>query len=258
MSFAFFLICGAAALAALLTLFSGFGLGTLLTPVFALFFEAETAVALTGVVHLANNLFKLSLLGRAARWDVVARFGIPSVLGALIGAFVLGELARTGAWAYRIGGYSGETSLLKVSMAVLILFFVAIDVVPALQKLSFPRSSQVPGGLVSGFFGGLSGHQGALRSAFLIRLGMAKETFVATGVTIACLVDATRLPVYFSGSGRTAFLEQWPLLLGAALSAFVGVFVGTRLLDKITVGAVQVVVSAMLTLIAVLLGLGIV
>jgi uncharacterized membrane protein YfcA len=258
MSFAFFLICGAAALAALLTLFSGFGLGTLLTPVFALFFEAEVAVALTGVVHLANNLFKLALLGRAARWDVVARFGIPSVLGAFCGAYLLGKLAQTSAWAYQIGNYMGQTTALKVSMALLILFFVAMDVVPVLKNLSFPRSSLLPGGLVSGFFGGLSGHQGALRSAFLIRLGMSKETFVATGVTIACLVDATRLPVYFSGSSRSAFLEQWPLLLGVTLSAFVGVFVGTRLLEKITIGAVQVAVSAMLSVIAVLLGLGII
>ena len=42
-----------------LTLFSGFGLGTLLMPVFAIFFPIEIAVAMTAVVHLANNLFKV-------------------------------------------------------------------------------------------------------------------------------------------------------------------------------------------------------
>jgi acyl-CoA reductase-like NAD-dependent aldehyde dehydrogenase len=39
------------------------------------------------------------------------------------------------------------------------------------------------GGLLSGFFGGLSGHQGALRSVFLLRAGLTKESFIATGVT---------------------------------------------------------------------------
>jgi hypothetical protein len=57
--------------AALLTLFSGFGLGTLLLPVFALFLPVEIAVAATAVVHLANNLFKLALVGRHADRSVV-------------------------------------------------------------------------------------------------------------------------------------------------------------------------------------------
>ena len=42
----------------LLTLFSGFGLGTLLLPAFAVFFPIEVAVASTAIVHAANNLFK--------------------------------------------------------------------------------------------------------------------------------------------------------------------------------------------------------
>ncbi|HNO61706.1 MAG TPA: hypothetical protein PKH44_13805 [Plasticicumulans sp.] len=70
-----FVIAAAAFLASLLTLFSGFGLGTILTPVFGLFFPLHVAVALTGVVHLANNLFKLALLGRQAARHLVLRFG---------------------------------------------------------------------------------------------------------------------------------------------------------------------------------------
>jgi uncharacterized protein len=58
------LICLTAFLAAGVTLFSGFGLGTLLMPVFVLFIPIETAIALTAVVHLFNNLLKLILLGR--------------------------------------------------------------------------------------------------------------------------------------------------------------------------------------------------
>ncbi|MGB0431657.1 MAG: sulfite exporter TauE/SafE family protein, partial [Bacteroidia bacterium] len=48
---------------AILTFFSGFGLGTILTPVFAIFFPIDQAIALTGVVHFANNIFKLFLVG---------------------------------------------------------------------------------------------------------------------------------------------------------------------------------------------------
>jgi uncharacterized membrane protein YfcA len=51
-----FVLVGAAAMAvSALTLFSGFGTGTLLMPVFAPFFPATVAVASTAVVHAANS-----------------------------------------------------------------------------------------------------------------------------------------------------------------------------------------------------------
>ena len=59
---ALFAVCVAALLASGLTLFSGFGLGTLLMPVIALFFPLELAIAMTAMVHLSNHLFKIGLL----------------------------------------------------------------------------------------------------------------------------------------------------------------------------------------------------
>ena len=52
----FLIVCVASLLASALTLFSGFGLGTLLMPVVALFFPLELAIAMTAIVHLANNV----------------------------------------------------------------------------------------------------------------------------------------------------------------------------------------------------------
>ncbi|GAB4339479.1 MAG: hypothetical protein Kow0010_27570 [Dehalococcoidia bacterium] len=62
-----------AALVAAVALLSGFGLGTVLMPAFALFFPIEVAIAATGVVHLSNNLFKLVLVGRASPIPVPGR-----------------------------------------------------------------------------------------------------------------------------------------------------------------------------------------
>jgi uncharacterized membrane protein YfcA len=78
-----------AALASALTLFSGFGLGTILLPAFALFFPAPVAVAATGVVHLLNNLFKGSLFWKRADWPTIFRFGFPAVPAAIVGAWML-------------------------------------------------------------------------------------------------------------------------------------------------------------------------
>lgn len=63
----YLIICSVAFVASGLTFFSGFGLGTLLLPAFALFFTVEKAIALTAVVHFLNGLFKLL---SAYRWPL--------------------------------------------------------------------------------------------------------------------------------------------------------------------------------------------
>ncbi|GAB3198614.1 putative membrane protein YfcA [Pontibacter aydingkolensis] len=85
----YLLICITSFIASGLTFFSGFGLGTLLVPVFALFFPIDIAIALTAVVHFLNNLFKLTLIGRHAQLPVVLKFGLPSMVAAFAGAGLL-------------------------------------------------------------------------------------------------------------------------------------------------------------------------
>lgn len=113
------------------------------------------------------------------------------------------------------------------------------------------------GGALSGFFGGLSGNQGALRAAFLIRSGLSKEVFIGTGVVIACLIDMTRITVYSERIVEHVGQEQIMLLSFAVVSAFLGVFIGNRLFQKITIKSLQVIVAVMLLVFAVLLGLGV-
>lgn len=80
------IIASSAIVVSALTLFSGFGLGTLLMPVFTLFFPIEVAVAATAVVHGANNIFKIAVVGRHADKAMVVRFGIPAIIAAFAGA----------------------------------------------------------------------------------------------------------------------------------------------------------------------------
>ena len=89
------LVCLAAFFASLLTFFSGFGLGTILMPVFVLFFPLEMAIALTGVVHLLNNLFKMYLVGKGAAWRIVIKFGAPAIISAICGAWILMSFSKT-------------------------------------------------------------------------------------------------------------------------------------------------------------------
>lgn len=248
-----------AAIASLLTFFSGFGLGTLLTPVFMLFFPIEISIALTGIVHLLNNLFKAILIGNHANRHILLRFGIPAILGAFAGAYLLTHFNTESCLAqYTLAGRTFCITALKLIIAALMIFFAFFEMLPSLKKLEFGKDKLLFGGLISGFFGGLSGHQGALRSAFLIRFGLSKEAFIATGIFIACFIDITRLAVYYKNIENMNLMANYKVLLVAILCAFAGAFLGSKLLKKVTLAAVQNIVAVCIILLALALGLGII
>lgn len=258
------IICTVALWVSALTLFSGFGLGTLLMPAFALFFPVEVAVAATAIVHLANNIFKVALVGRKADFGVVLKFALPAAFSAMLGALILNYMATAQPITeYVLGGRTCSITAVKMVIATLIMLFAALEFIPSFEKLSFDPKYIPIGGTLSGFFGGLSGHQGALRTAFLIRAGLRKETFIGSMVVSAVIVDISRLIVY----GSTFFARDFAILkegggiglvVAGSLAAFLGAFIGSRLLQKITMRAIQTIVGILLFLLAVALGVGLV
>ena len=254
----YLVICLVSFLGSGLTLFSGFGLGTLLTPVFAIFFPIELAISMTAVVHFLNNIFKLSLLGKHANKNIVLKFGIPSLLAAFIGAYCLSKLSGMPTlYQYNFNEKAFDVTPVKLIISLLLIFFSLAEIFPSLTKFTFKNEHLVLGGLLSGFFGGLSGNQGALRSAFLIKANLVKEQFLATGIVIACMVDVARLSVY---SNKYVFIHSsinYYLLAASVICAFAGAYLGNKFLKKMTVGLIQKLVTAFLLVFAVLLGAGI-
>lgn len=240
-----------AALASALTFFSGFGLGTLLLPAFALFYPIEVAVASTAAVHFLNSLFKLGLVGRQADRRVVLAFGLPAIIAAFAGAWLLLRLADLPAlFEYSLMGRPTAVLPAKFVVGLLLLVFTLLELVPRLSSITFGPKLLPVGGLLSGFFGGVSGMQGALRSAFLIRAGLSKEAFIGTGVVIACLIDLSRLGVYVPSLIRHGAALDYPVLVTAVIAAFAGAVAGNRYLKKMTLQALQRVVAAMLLIVA--------
>lgn len=255
----YFIIPTIALIASALTFFSGFGLGTILLPAFGLFFPIEIAIALTAIVHFLNNIFKLGLVFKNIDKKVVLGFGVPALLFSFLGAKTLQLLDFPYNFIkYQIGKNVFETNIVKITIAVVLLFFAFFELIPKLKNLQFNKKYLVLGGMLSGFFGGLSGHQGALRSAFLTKVGLSKEAFIATGVSIACLIDISRLSVYSNQITQYHNQIDINLILVATISAFIGVYFGTKLVKKITISTIQNIVAVMLILFAVLLGMGIV
>jgi uncharacterized membrane protein YfcA len=250
-----------AIIASCLSLFSGFGLGTLLMPAFALFFPIHIAIAATATVHLSNNLFKIALVGKNADIRTVLLFAVPASIGAIAGATVLLMLYKVyPIGSYVLFGYTFFIEPVKLAVGILVVGFALFDLIPSLERLQFSRKFIPIGGLLSGFFGGLSGMQGALRAAFLTKSGLDKKAFIGTSTVCAVIVDIARILVYSSAIFAIHFVtipkSMWNLVIVTTIAAFAGAFIGKRLMEKVTIKAVQMTVGVMLLVFGVWMSLG--
>jgi uncharacterized membrane protein YfcA len=227
----------AAFLSAALTLMTGFGLGTILTPVFLIFYDVKIAILIVAVVHLSNNLLKISLFSRHINIDILKRFGILTLIGAFIGAFLQGKMDSSG---------------VKILLGIILIFLGLKEATGFGEKLRLPQKIDFIGGFLSGLLGGFVGNQGAIRSAYLLNYNIPKETFVATAAIIASVVDVTRIPVYIF-SNRDVLTDNGLLLLITTASAFAGTFAGKRFLQKISLKTFKIYIAAMIVIIGVLL-----
>ena len=261
---AYLAVCFSALLVAALTLFSGFGLGTLLLPAFTLFFPVEVAVAATAVVHFLNNLFKLGLVGRSADRRIALAFGLPGVALSFLGAWVLTKVADAPAIrSYTLVGEHHDITTVKLVIGALMVVFAVLDLAPRFRRLEFDQRWLPAGGALSGFFGGLSGHQGALRAAFLAKVGLTPQAFIGTNVVCAVMVDTARLIVYgtaFFGGHAVVVKEAGlgGLIVAGTLAAFVGSYLGARLARTMALGSLHLIVGVMLVGVGVALAAGLI
>ena len=204
-------------------------------PVFGLYFDLPLAIAMTAIVHFTNNIFKLGLNFKSIDYNSLKWFGIPSILFAFGGAFTLRQL--------EIWQNNQQFFILNKVIGLLLILFALFELYDSFKKLEFSKNYLILGGALSGFFGGLSGHQGALRSAFLSKMGLSKEQFISTGIAIACLVDISRLTVYWQRIQQHFYTMDWRLIGFSIAAAIGGALLGKQLLNKITLQWLQWIVA---------------
>lgn len=202
--------------AAALTVPAGFGLATMLTPVVLVWLPPHEAVAVVAIIHGAHNAWKLKLLQSSVDYDAVRRYGWALVFGAVIGALLHSYIPS-------------DPLLLIVGLALVIL--PILSVTERWTNFRLPESGDRVGGFGSGFFGGLTGHQGALRAMFLQKRLPSKISYAATASILALAVDVTRIPIYLVFEGR-AILDEYVIIIALVLSAVAGVNLGKVWLTK--------------------------
>jgi hypothetical protein len=96
---------------------------------------------------------------------------------------------------------------------------------------------------------------------FLVKAGLSKDEFIGTNAVLAVMVDMARLVVYsrgFEGVPKTFWVDQGFLIGAATFAAFAGVFIGNRLIKKVTLQAIQRLVVWMLFILGLALAGGVI
>ena len=196
--------------AAALTVPAGFGLSTILTPFVLLLMDPHEAVAVVAVVHGAHNAAKCWSMWNYVDLNAFRHYGVWLVIGAVLGAILQNQVPQ-------------DPLLIIIGIFLIILPILSLS--ERWSGYTIPESNDRIGGFGSGFLGGLSGHQGALRAMFLTRRIPDKMAYAATASILALCVDLSRIPVYliFRPDELLAHTQITSVLV---ISAIIGVRVG--------------------------------
>jgi uncharacterized membrane protein YfcA len=221
---------------------SGFGIGSLLTPLLVLAIPMPTAsaVAVLAVPHALATAVRWMRLRRDVHLPTFKEFGVASAVGGLAGAALQSQLA---------------SPVLTSVLAALLTLAGTMELLRRRVPLPKTAAWRLAGGVLSGAFGGLVGNQGGIRAAALLGFELRPRQLVATATASALLVDAARVPIYFLTAGPV-IAESWRLLLAIALGVTVGTFLGVPVLGRIPESTYRRLVGGLLIALAILLVAG--
>ena len=221
----------AAVIAGAIASISGFGIGSVLTPVLSTQFDVRLAIAMVSLPHLAGTFVRFLLVRTRIDRDVLLGFGAASAIGGLVGA-ALQVIVQSSALAIVFG---------------LLLVFAGIGSLTGFaQRMRFSgRRSALVGGALSGLLGGLVGNQGGIRAAALLGFDVERDAFVATATAVALIVDGARIPVYLATEGAE-LAPHWPLIAVLAVGAVIGTLLGGWTLRRMSDAVFRRVVGVLL------------
>ena len=221
----------AAVVAGAIASISGFGIGSVLTPVLSTQFDVRLAIAMVSLPHLAGTFVRFLLVRTRIDREVLLGFGAASAIGGLVGA-ALQTVVQSTALSVVFGG---------------LLVFAGVGSLTGFgQRMRFSgHRTALVGGALSGLLGGLVGNQGGIRAAALLGFDVEREAFVATATAVALIVDGARIPVYLATQGAD-LAAHWPFIVLLSIGAVVGTFLGGRALRRMNDAVFRRVVGVLL------------
>ena len=220
----------AAAIAGAIATITGFGIGSVLTPLLAVRVGTQLAVAAVSIPHFFATTLRFWRLRAHVDRRVLVSFGIPSAAGGL-----------TGALLHSVAG----NRALAIVFGILLVFVGASELSGLAGRMKFGGVVAWIAGALSGFLGGLVGNQGGIRSAALLGFDVDKRAFVATATAVGVIVDGARMPAYFVTQGHE-IAQIWILVAVAVVGAVLGTLFGERLMRRIPERLFRRVVAVLL------------
>jgi len=209
---------------------AGFGIGSMLTPLLALRFGMDTAVAAVAIPHAFATGVRCWRLRHAIDRGVLRGFGAMSAAGGLAGALLYS----------RVGS---ET--LTVVLGILLIATAIAALTNWAARVRLGHAGSMALGALSGLFGGVAGNQGGLRAAALLGFGLTPAAFVATSTAVGVVVDAARTPVYLWRAGASLAPLAAPLIV-ATLGVLAGTIIGERILLGLSRERFRAVIGALI------------
>ncbi|PIS05113.1 MAG: sulfite exporter TauE/SafE family protein [Candidatus Buchananbacteria bacterium CG10_big_fil_rev_8_21_14_0_10_42_9] len=209
---------------------TGFGTSTIMVPVLLLWLPLPQTLLLVGVVHWFGNIWKITLFRQGFDWRLVLWFGIPGIILTWFGAQFI---------------FSVSDQALSRTLGVFIIAYTIFLFIKPSFKFKQNAITAVIGGALSGFFAGIFGIGGAIRSAFLTAFNLPKAIYIATAGAIGLVIDSARLLTYWTGGSRLLELPYWSLIIFIPAS-LVGAQLAKKVVDRIAQRNFRFVVVAFL------------
>jgi len=193
-----------------LSTITGFGTTTITLPIMLFFFPIHETILFIAIIHWFENIWRLILFRKGANWKLILSFGIPALFAGAIGA--------------RASIHMPEEILTRILGIFLFGYSAFIILKPKFKRRKTTQNSIV-GGIFSGFFAGIIGLGGAIRSAFLTAFDLPKIVYLFSTNAISLLIDTVRLPIYGLNGTKLPTSFAWaaiafiPLSLVAAIYA---------------------------------------
>ncbi|MBI2633389.1 MAG: sulfite exporter TauE/SafE family protein [Parcubacteria group bacterium] len=217
-------------IAAAIGTITGFGTSTLMIPVLVIFFPPVEAIFLVAIIHWFGDLWKVSLFRKGFSWRLLILFGVVGLATSYLGASI------------SLG--ANEQSLLRL-LGVFLAGYALFLTFQSKFKIPAGTMTALSGGALSGFFAGMFGIGGAIRSMFLTAFDLPKAVYIATAGAIGLAVDSTRIITYFVGGAALPERLWWSLLIFIPVS-FIGAQIAKKIVDRIPQNKFRAVIAIFL------------
>lgn len=189
--------------------------GVIFVGILASFVDITYVVPLHAALMIISNGSRIILFLKHINWRIVGFYSLGLLPGAVAGIYIFRLLPK---------------DLIKLMMGIFILVAILVPVGKA--KTGLDERVFVFVGLLAGFFGIFFGASGPITAPFYIRRGIIKEELIATKAACQALDHLVKVPLF--GLIGINVLVYWDIIIYLSFAIIAGIFIGKRLVKRLS------------------------